>query len=96
MHPGALDVLRRNGLPTNGLKPKPASAFEGQPFDYVITLCDRAREQCPAYDCSEMMHWTFADPTAAPDADERRRAFDELFAVLSTRLRFLMIVDEKQ
>ncbi len=96
VHPGALDVLRRKGLPTEGLEPKPASAFQGQQFDYVITLCDRAREQCPAFECAEMIHWTFADPTTAADADERRRAFDDLFAGLFTRLRFLVIVDEKQ
>lgn len=95
VHPGAIDVLRRNGLPTEGLKPKPVSAFLGQRFDYVITLCDPAREECPTFEHAEMIPWTFADPTEAPDSDSRRKAFAELFAGLSTRLRLLIIVDEK-
>ncbi len=92
---GALDVLRRNHIPVRDLRPKHASTFEGQRFDYVITLCDQAREQCPAFEHTEMMHWTFADPAAAPNPDTRRRAFDDYYSGLSTRLRFLIIVDEK-
>ena len=95
VHSGGLDVLRRNHVPTNGLRPKHFSTFDGQPFDYVITLCDRARERCPTFERAEMMHWTFIDPAAAADAAARRRAFDDYFAGLSTRLRFLIIVDEK-
>ena len=95
VHPGALDVLRRNQVSTRDLRPKHFSTFEGRPFSHVITLCDRAREHCPTFDHVEMMHWTFADPTAVPDPDARRRAFDDYFAGLSTRLRFLVIVDEK-
>ena len=95
LHPGALEVMRRNHVPTRDLRPKHFSTFEGQPFDYVITLCDRAHEQCPTFEHAETMHWTFADPASAPDADARRRAFDDYFAGVSTRLRFLIIVDEK-
>jgi protein-tyrosine-phosphatase len=95
VHSGALDVLRRNHVPTSGLRPKHFSTFEGQPFDYVITLCDRARERCPTFEHTEMMHWTFVDPASAAEGDARRRAFDDYFAGLSTRLRFLIIVDEK-
>jgi protein-tyrosine-phosphatase len=95
VHSAAIDVLRRNHVPANGLRPKHFSTFDGQPFDYVITLCDRARERCPTFEHAEMMHWTFADPASVPDADAQRRAFDGYFAGVSTRLRFLIIVDEK-
>ena len=95
VHSGAIDLLRRNRVPTNGLRTKHFYTFEGQAFDYVITLCDRAREQCPAFERAEMMHWTFADPTTASSLDARRRAFDDYFAGLSNRLRFLIIIDEK-
>jgi ArsR family transcriptional regulator, arsenate/arsenite/antimonite-responsive transcriptional repressor / arsenate reductase (thioredoxin) len=95
VHPGALDVLRRNKISHDKLRPKDVATFRGQRFDYVITLCDRAREVCPTFDFAETMHWTFADPTESPDGDAGRRAFDDLFAGLSTRARFLIIVDEK-
>lgn len=91
----ALDVLRRNHIAVRDLRTKHAATFKDQRFDYAITLCDQAREECPTFEHAEMMHWTFADPAAPPDADARRRAFDDYFAGLSTRLRFLMIVDEK-
>lgn len=95
VYPGAYDVLRRKDVPIGDLHPKHFSTFEGQDFAYVITLCDSAREQCPTFEHAEVMHWTFADPVSAPNADARRRAFDDYFAGLSNRLRFLMIVDEK-
>jgi ArsR family transcriptional regulator len=95
VHPGALDVLRRKSVSSSGLVPKHVSSFAGQAFEYVITLCDAAMEQCPTFERAEIMRWTFADPTQAPDADARRKAFDDYFAGLSNRLRFLIIVDEK-
>ncbi len=61
----------------------------------MITLCDRAREHCPHFDFAETMHGTFADPTALSEVADRKRAFDEVFAGLSQRVRFLVIVDEK-
>jgi protein-tyrosine-phosphatase len=87
--------MRRNKIPSEGLVPKDVATFWGQPFDYLITLCDRAREVCPAFESADMMHWTFRDPAAAGDATSRSRAFDEVFAGLSQRVRFLIIVDEK-
>ncbi len=75
-------------MPANGLRPKHFSAFEGQPFAYVITLCDRAREKCPTFEHAETMHWTFADPVSAPDADARRRSFDDYVAGVSNRSDF--------
>jgi protein-tyrosine-phosphatase len=96
VHPGALETLRLKNVPADGLRPKDAANFAGQSFDYVITLCDRAREDCPHFEFAEAMHWTFADPTAAPERAAQQRAFEQVFAGLSQRVRFLMIVDEKK
>jgi protein-tyrosine-phosphatase len=95
VNPDAIQTMKRNKIPPEGLLPKEVATFSGQLFDYVITLCDRAREVCPTFDSAEMMHWTFRDPAAAGDTTNRRRAFDEVFAGLSQRVRFLIIVDEK-
>jgi protein-tyrosine-phosphatase len=96
VHPDALHALRSKNVPTDGLTPKDAATFVGQSFDYVITLCDRAREVCPRFDFAETMHWTFADPAQVGESAARKRAFDEVFAGLSQRVRFLIIVDEKK
>jgi ArsR family transcriptional regulator, arsenate/arsenite/antimonite-responsive transcriptional repressor / arsenate reductase (thioredoxin) len=95
VHPEALQTLRRNSVPVEGLSTKDAARFAGERFDYVITLCDPAREHCPHFDVAETMHWTFADPAAVSEPADRKRAFDEIFAGLSKRLRFLVIVNEK-
>jgi protein-tyrosine-phosphatase len=95
VHPEALQTIARHQLSTDGLAPKPLSRFAGESFEYVITLCERAREQCTALPGADTIHWTFADPTAEPDETLRRRAFEDLFQTLSTRIRLLLIVDER-
>jgi ArsR family transcriptional regulator, arsenate/arsenite/antimonite-responsive transcriptional repressor / arsenate reductase (thioredoxin) len=94
VHPDAIQTLTHHDIPSEGLVPKNVATFSGQSFDYVITLCDRAREVCPAFESAEMMHWTFHDPAEA-DAASRRSVFDKIFAGLSQRVRFLIIIDEK-
>jgi protein-tyrosine-phosphatase len=95
VHPDAIETLRRHSVPVDGLTPKDVATFAGQSFDYVITLCDRAREHCPRFDFAETMHWTFQDPAQILDDVSRQRAFDQLFSGLSQRVRYLIIVDEK-
>jgi ArsR family transcriptional regulator, arsenate/arsenite/antimonite-responsive transcriptional repressor / arsenate reductase (thioredoxin) len=96
VHPEAIQTLQRKSVPVDGLTPKDVATFAGQPFDYVITLCDRAREQCPRFDFAETMHWTFPDPAQVSEPAAQKRAFEEVFVGLSQRVRFLMIVDEKK
>jgi protein-tyrosine-phosphatase len=95
VHPDAIHTLQRKSVPVDGLTPKDVATFAGQRFDYVITLCDRAREHCPRFDFAEMMHWTFPDPAQVAEAAGRRRAFEEVFSGLSQRVRLLIIVNEK-
>jgi arsenate reductase (thioredoxin) len=62
--------------------------FSGEPFTYVITVCDQARESCPAFPgVVQQFHWSIADPAAAAgDPRQRLAAFraarDELRQVL--------------
>jgi arsenate reductase len=95
VHPEALHVLQRHKIPAEGLVPKAASKFLHQAFDYVITLCDQAREACPTFDSGEVIHWTFHDPAEVDEPERRRRAFDEVFWGLSRRIQLLIAVDEK-
>ena len=88
VHPIAKAVLeRRFGIDTSGLHPKSTSVFLGQPFDFVITVCDRAAESCPVFPGGpERIHWSFADPAAEPDPDARTRAFDRVADGLVERM----------
>jgi len=93
VNPLALDVLRRNGLRTEGLRSKSWSEFStptAPDLHFVFTVCDRAaHEMCPVWPGQPIRaHWGIADPAVAhlSDADERRafsRAFHELNARIS-------------
>ena len=92
LHPVAESTLREKyGIDTSELFPKPISRFAGQRFDYIITVCDRSAETCPAFPGDpERIHWSFEDPAAIVGAEEQRRAFEQVASGLSTRIRLWM------
>jgi protein-tyrosine-phosphatase len=93
VHPKALEILQRNGIDTTGLYSKPLDGFVGRHFDYVITVCDHARESCPIFPGDpERIHWSFPDPSSVPTPDEQHIAFLELFAGLEKRLKLLLAI----
>lgn len=58
----ALDVLEAFGVSTEGLHPKPVSTFADQSFDFVITLCDKAHQECQSLpSTAEPIAWNFED-----------------------------------
>ncbi len=89
LHPDAIRIMDSVGIDIRNQHSKHLSEFEGQAFDYVITVCDRAREVCPTFPgTGHQVHWGFADPTLIEDAGERRRAFDLIARQLSSRIEF--------
>lgn len=74
VHPLALELLRARGADTGGLRPKHVDALQGE-FDYVITLCDSAAQECPTYPARKgRMHWGQEDPDAAGEDPAKVRA----------------------
>jgi len=91
VHPLTLELLGECGVDTSGLASKSLEQFVGQHFDYVITVCDRARDACPTFPNDPVkIHWSFADPTLERDPDEQRKAFLRLRRELQTRIRYLL------
>lgn len=92
VHPLALETLRQNHLPTDGLRSKSWEEFatpDAPPLDFVFTVCDQAAaEVCPSWPGQPMLaHWGIPDPGAATGTDEeKRRAFRETFLVLRRRI----------
>ena len=95
VHPEAIGTLERHHVSAKGLVPKDLSVFAGQIFDFVITVCDRALEQCPVFPRADMIHWSFPDPAEAA-APAQRRAFDDVFNGLTQRIRLLLVVNERK
>jgi len=95
VHPMALTVLKDQNIESSQLYAKHLDTFVGQHFDYVITVCDRAREACPIFpDDPERIHWSFEDPAAIIDPEEQTRVFKRTLVELSNRIRlFLLVID---
>ena len=94
VHPLTRRVLDRAGIDTSGLRAKSVTEFLGQPFDYVVTVCDRAREACPVFPgAGESLHWGFDDPSEATGSEEERLAvFERVFSEIATRIRLFVPV----
>lgn len=91
VHPVALEVLRDRGVETAGLRSKGLDEVAEVAFETIITLCDVAREEqavLPAH--RELVHWSIADPAAAPgEPAQVRAAFERVADELTKRIRFL-------
>lgn len=66
VRPLAVEAMKEIGVDISGHRSKSVDEFLGQPFDYVITVCDNANERCPVFPAkTERLHWSFDDPAAA-------------------------------
>ena len=76
----AIQVMRELGIDISAHRSKPLNDFAGQEFDFVITVCDKAREECPIFSgAPERLHWPFEDPAAFTEMGEARlQAFRKL------------------
>jgi arsenate reductase len=89
VNPYTVRVLEPLGIDMSGERSKNVSEFAEQSFDYVITVCDSAAEECPVFPgAPRRIHWSFPDPAAvAGTGDEKLRAFQRTAREMKTRLR---------
>jgi protein-tyrosine-phosphatase/DNA-binding transcriptional ArsR family regulator len=94
LHPDAVAVMRdRYRIDITGHRPTPVETVAHERFDFVITLCDKAREHCPEFPGHPgLIHWSMPDPAAAEGDLAGYPAFERTAAVLETRIRFLLPV----
>src|SRR5512146_1820410 len=60
VRPEAIGVMKEIGIDISRHRSKSVDEFVGQPFDYVVTVCDNARDTCPAFPAgTERIHWSF-------------------------------------
>jgi arsenate reductase len=63
LHPLAVRVMRELEMDISGQHAKPVDLYSGKRFDYVITVCDEARESCPVLQSGKQLHWSLSDPS---------------------------------
>ncbi len=89
VRPEAMIAMRELGIDISGHRSKSVEEFDGQHFDYVITVCDSARESCPVFlGSATRLHHSFDDPAALNGSEEQRLALfrrvrDELRSYLA-------------
>jgi arsenate reductase len=88
VRPEAITVMQEVGIDISSHRSKSVDEFVRWDFDYVITVCDNAKESCPVFPAkTKRIHWSIEDPAAAPGPREDtlaafRRVRDELRARL--------------
>ena len=93
IHPLARRAVKKlYGLDMEGQYPKPLERFFGQPFDYRISVCDRADASCPVFSGdTERIRWSLEDPAAVEgDEDAKMHAFEQTARDLANRIRLWM------
>lgn len=85
VRPQAIEVMGEIGIDISGQESKTLERYLGEPFDYVITVCDDANEACPVLPgAKSRLHWSFRDPSQATGSEEERL---EVFRTVRDELR---------
>jgi len=89
VRPEAITVMREVGIDISGHRSKSVDEFAGQNFNYVITVCDNAKESCPIFPAkTKRIHWSIEDPATVQGSEEERlAAFRRARDELRTRLK---------
>ena len=98
VHPLAIRTMAERGLDISNHRSKHMDELIGEDFDYVVTVCDNARESCPIFPgAPERIHWSIADPAAVEGTEEVRAAvFKRAADELTTRIRYLLALLAKK
>ncbi len=75
VRPLAMRAMDEVGVDISGQESKTLERYLGEPFDYVITVCDDASEACPFFPGARTrLHWSLEDPSQADGSEEERLA----------------------
>jgi len=98
VNPLTLRVLAEAGMGASFAHSKSVHEFLGQPFDYVVTVCDQARQVCPVFPgVHESLHWGYEDPAEAEGTEEQRLAvFRRVFIQLGERVQQFAVLTQRQ
>src|SRR5438128_12224679 len=92
VNPLAMATLREHGIPWAGHAPRGVDGLEREHWDFVVTVCDRAKEACPIFPGQPILaHWGMPDPAeVVGDEAAKRQAFEAAFLSLSRRIDLLL------
>lgn len=89
IHPLSIMTMREIGMNIMSQRSKSVGEYKGWTMDYVITVCDNAKQSCPVFPAgTKMIHWNIEDPAEVEGSEEEkmivfRRVRDELMSRIS-------------
>ena len=102
VQPKAIEVMKEAGIDISTASPKNVEMYLKQPFDYVITVCDDAKETCPVFsgNVRRRLHMGFYDPSFTTGTDEQilaefRRVRDQIHKRFEAFYRLELLPDMK-
>lgn len=89
LNPRAVAAMKDIGVDISRQRSKHVEEFLNGRFDYVITVCDRAKESCPVFPSSvALLHWSFDDPAASVGTEvEREKVFHRVRDEIQGQIR---------
>ena len=92
VNPFAIEALREVGIEWNGHTPRGVDGFMGERFDFVITVCDNAKEACPVLPGHPIhAHWGMEDPAEVEGTDaDKSRAFLSARTLIARRIDLML------
>jgi arsenate reductase len=73
VNPYAVQVMKEIGIDISNQRSKDVSTVIKNSFDWVITVCDNAKERCPIFPSARLMHWNLRDPQTLDDFRQTRQ-----------------------
>ncbi len=97
LNPYAVAVMAERGIDISQQQSKSVDQFLGQEFDFVITVCDRAKQTCPVFPGDpKQIHWSFDDPSEVQgDEETKLRAFRQTATFMTNRVQALILTQRK-
>jgi arsenate reductase len=89
VHPLAIEAMREIGIDISGQRSKDVASLPGRHFSHIVTVCDRAQQNCPIFPGPAIReHWPIEDPaTAEGSHEERMRVFRRVRDEIEARMR---------
>lgn len=98
INPLTVQVLAEAGIDASFARSKSVTEFLGQSFDYVVTVCDQARQACPVFPgVHESLHWGYEDPAAVEGPEPvRLAAFRRTLVAIGERVQQFATLTTRQ
>lgn len=96
VHTKAIDTMEEMGIDISQNTSKSIDAFGGELFNFVITVCDNAKEECPIFPGEPVTaHWGFEDPAKVDGSDEHiTNEFRRIAVEIERRIRLFLALPE--